>query len=228
MSRPGKKEGKMDRKRFLVEGAKAGLGCCAAALALEGTVAGQAAGPQTPGEGLSADLRRRMADGALTPDWAKAEKAEAWITALMDHLDAQLDEPARIRLLNACGRSCYANAFGVADRRRPSPETAEAFLKSLEQAGYLVERGPEETVVHYGWAGKQSPMGLSLREGWCLCPLVENPTPGLSGTYCNCSAGYIQETFERATGRTVRSVEVLESLKRGGKDCRFRVVLSNE
>jgi hypothetical protein len=51
-----------------------------------------------------------------------------------------------------------------------------------------------------------------------FCPLTEKGPEGLSGLYCECSVGYVKYMIERVTGTTVK-VELLESLKRGGKGC---------
>jgi hypothetical protein len=222
----------MNRKQFLKEALKGGVCGCAAALGFgHGLPAegknllpeSQAKAPQ----GLSQDLHHRMREGSRSPDWARIEKAESWVKFLMDNMDALLDEETRIKLLNACGRSCYFNAFGVADEKPRSPEFVEQYLQALEKGGFKVERGKDVTTIYYGWAGKQNPQGLSLREGYCMCPLVENEIPGLSPSYCNCSAGYVKEALGRTLGRKVKSVEILESVKRGGKDCRFKVVVQN-
>jgi hypothetical protein len=222
----------MDRKQFITKALQTGVCGCAAVLGIglrreaeEKALLSDSQAESIAGLGL--DLHRRMKEGSRSPDWARIEKAESWVKFLMDNMDALLDEPAKIKLMNACGRSCYLNAFGVAGERKPSPEAAERYLQALKRAGFKVERGPETTMIDYGWAGKQNPQGLSLKEGYCMCPLVENDIPGLSPSYCNCSAGYVAEAMERATGRKVLSVEILESVKRGGKDCRFRVILSS-
>jgi hypothetical protein len=211
---------------------KTGVCGCAAALGIGLGLKAEGKGLLSEGQtkaplGLGPDLHRRMREGSRTPDWARMEKAETWIKSLMDNMDAVLDEETKVRLMNACGRSCYLNAFGVASVEKPSSEAAEQTFLALEKAGFRVERGSETTAVDYGWAGKQNPQGLSLKEGYCMCPLVENEMPGLSPTYCNCSAGYVAESIERATGKIVKSVEILESVKRGGKDCRFRIVVLN-
>ena len=222
----------MNRKQFLKEAFKTGVCGCTAAWGIGLGLKAEGKAPLSQGQtgavpGLSHDLHRRMREGSRSPDWARIEKAESWIKYLMDNMDALLDEETKIKLMNACGRSCYLNAFGVASEKKPSPEAAERTLQALEKGGFRVERGNESTTIYYGWASKQNPQGLSLKEGYCMCPLVENEMPGLSPTYCNCSAGYVAELMGRATGRTVKSVEILESVKRGGKDCRFRVVLLN-
>jgi hypothetical protein len=131
----------------------------------------------------------------------------------------------RMKTLNACGRSCFINAFGVADERKPMPEQGEAFLKNLEKSGFEVRREKETITVFYRWGAKQNSYGLSMQEGYCMCPIVESGAPGMSKSYCNCSAGYVKEALERATGRIVLKADVLESILQCGKDCRFKVVM---
>jgi hypothetical protein len=213
----------MDRKEFLKKTIQTGIICCGALAGLESIVA------QNIGTGkkLSADLGKRMLDGSKSPDWRKAEKAISWIKNMLDNIDEHLDEKTKIKLLNACGRSCLIFAFGVADEKKPSAEQAEEFLKSLEKDGFKIVQNSDITTIFYGWQRKQSPQGLSEKDGYCMCPIVESDIPGLSHSFCNCSAGYVKEIFERQTGRKVNKVEVLESIKRGGKDCRFRVELNN-
>ncbi|MEI6884083.1 MAG: DUF6144 family protein [Bacteroidota bacterium] len=213
----------MDRKQFLLKSAHTCLFCCSA-------VAGFGSVP--PGhipadDKLSSDLGKRMLDGAKSPDWRRAEKSLSWIRNMLDVMDEHLDEETKIKLLNACGRSCYLFAVGVADEKKPTAGEAEEYLAWLDVNGFKVERNKGMTVINFGWHGKQSPLGLSIKEGFCLCPIVENDLQGLSKSYCNCSAGYVKEIVERSTGRKVIRVEVVESIKRGGKDCRFRVELNN-
>ncbi len=213
----------MDRKTFLKTSWHSCLACCGALAGLKSLSAQTSAGKGA----LSADLGRRIVEGAKSPDWRRAEKSLSWIKNLLTHLDAQVDEETRVKLLNACGRSCYIFAQGVADDRTLSFEHGEGFLQAIEKTGNRVERGQDITVVEYGYRGEQNPQGLSIREGYCMCPIVETDVPDLSPSFCNCSAGYVKEIVERNSGRTVRKVEVLESVRRGGKDCRFRLELIN-
>jgi hypothetical protein len=212
----------MDRKEFITKSAQTCLLCC-------GAIAGFSANlPKIDNqqERLSSDLGKRMVEGSKSPDWRKAEKATSWIKNMLENLDNQLDEETKIKLLNACGKSCYIFAVGVAEPRIPTKEDTEGYLTYLEKTGFKIERGSETTTIYYGWQGKQSPQGLSAKDGYCLCPIVEDEIQGLSHSFCNCSAGYVKEIIERQTGRAVKRVEVLESIKRGGKDCRFKVELA--
>jgi hypothetical protein len=214
----------MDRKEFLKNSFHTCLACCGAIAGLSATLAGENVGPVS---GLTTDLKKRIVRGAESPDWRRADKSLSWIKNMLAHIDEQLDEPSRVKLLNACGRSCYIYAEGVADDRPKSAEQTAGFFAYLEKAGFKIERSPDITVIHFGYRGEQNPQGLSLKEGYCLCPIVEKDLSDISPTYCNCSAGYVKELVERNSGLKVKSVEVLESIKRGGKDCRFRIEIIN-
>jgi len=211
----------MNRKQFMKHSLRAALGCCGAAFGF-GQELRKAEGRSAS---LTDDLTRRIRDGAKSPDWRKMEEAGMKFKAMMDHMDTMLDEETKTKLLNACGRSCFINAFGVADERKPSPEQAEAYLRNLEKSGIEIRRENGAITVFYRWGAKQNPYGLSMQEGYCMCPIVESGAPGMSKSYCNCSAGYVKEGLERSTGKTVLRVEVLESILRGGRDCRFKVVI---
>jgi hypothetical protein len=214
----------VNRKEFLHKSVTSCLSCCAAATGLAGALTAQ---NQKPDPQLGADLGKRIVEGAKSPDWRRAEKSLSWIRHILQHLDEQLDESARVKLLNACGRSCYIFAEGVSDEHKVPPEQRDGFFKYLEQQKCIIERRPDVTVCEWAYQGEQNPQGLSLREGYCLCPIVENDLEIISPSYCNCSAGYVKEFIERQSGCAVRHVEVIESVKRGGKDCRFRLEIVN-
>jgi hypothetical protein len=213
----------MDRKNFIKSTAKTCVLCCGALTGLSSVF------PQSKDDEkkLSVELKERMVEGSRTPYWRRAEKSLSWIKNMISNMDEMLDEETKVKLLNACGRSCYTFAFGVADENKPTKDDCEGFLIAMEIAGVKIERNKETISVFWGYRGEQNPQGLSLREGYCMCPIVESDVPGLSASYCNCSAGYVGEIVERYSGLKVKKVEVLESIKRGGKDCRFRVDLIN-
>jgi len=77
--------------------------------------------------------------------------------------------------------------------------------------------------VYFNYVG--NPKGLKIADGYCLCPMLENGPPALSPTYCYCSVGYVGFMFHKLiTGKPVQ-VELLESLRGGGKACRFKVII---
>ena len=91
------------------------------------------------------------------------------------------------------------------------------------EKGYGLTREGNIRWFHFSWGrDHQNPWGLIIRDGFCMCPIVEKIVPGLSPTYCNCSAGYVGEMFRRGLGQPVK-VSIVETLQMGGKDCIFRV-----
>ena len=157
--------------------------------------------------------------GATDPDKSKLEErakfADAWITRLMTVIDLHLDPSSREKLMESIGRSCYVSQHGPRPADIPAGSLDRLVARLKKWAG---EEGlhREGNTVHlvYGPAGTD--------KKHCLCPMVENVSAGLSPTYCHCSIGYVKEMFEQATGKPVQ-VALTESLKRGGKRCRFRV-----
>ncbi len=200
----------MNRKEFLVQLAGysalgAGLAasgfapCCAAAQSL-------AAVQEKPYEGTPLDKR-----------FAWAQK---WVKRFMDNLDAEIDEPSRTRLMQANGRTCYRGIINP-----PKYPPLDQFITGANH--WAGKDGPairrEGDVLYFNYVA--NPAGLRNADGWCLCPLVEKGPEGLSGTFCECSVGYVREMFTDIAGKPVR-VELLESLKRGGKRCRFKIHLA--
>ncbi len=132
---------------------------------------------------------------------------EAWIAALLENMDRQLDPSARARVMEACGRDCA---------RRASIKMAEPCRGDV---GKLVESlakilGSENCSIDGNV--------VRLTYNKCYCELVADGPERLSETYCLCSKGWVLEMFETAARKPVR-VEVLQTIKRGAPSCRFLV-----
>ena len=187
----------MDRKDFIKKSVQLGIGSGAMLfLGESNTVSAAGAAQSPPG----------------TPCEKKQEFAEAWVKRLMESMDAHLDEQARVKLMEACGRACFRASHGEASQHPLQPDSLEKLLAGLKQfAGEDGVRKEGNTITFsYGTSGR------------CFCPLVEDGPPKLPDTYCQCSVGYVKEMFERAVGKPVK-VDLTESIKRGGKACRFTV-----
>jgi predicted ArsR family transcriptional regulator len=215
----------MNRKQFLKSLAQTcvGIGCCGAALG-QTLLDPKGKSSQTHQRWIG-DLEKKMIGATKTPPGERIRKAEIWIKDLMRNMDDILDEKTKTALMQANGRSCVINAFGVASEEKVPSENAEKILSYYEQKGYEMERKDDATILHFSW-GKdhQNPWGLILGDGYCMCPVVETVKEGLSPTFCLCSTGYVQELFRRQLGRPV-TVSLIESIMTGGKDCRFKIVI---
>ena len=152
-----------------------------------------------------------------TPLSEKFDFAQTYVKRLFDILDRELDPATRARIVEEMGRACYE---GWAKGKAPKPVTVDELVTSLKKRSgeNLVRR--EGNVLYYGYA---SSPGVANRR--CLCPIVEKGPAGLSATYCQCSVGYVRTMFRGYLGKPV-SVELIESLKRGGKTCRFKITLA--
>ncbi len=190
----------MDRKEFLTAAAKIGcMGACG--LFWSGTASGAA--QEQPG----------------APD-VFVGKTHQFVADMMRALDGEVDQGTRERIMARCGRACFAE----------SDEKAGGFSKRFagkldELVAVLEKEAPgqcrrEGDTIHFKYGGDGKGKGAERHA--CLCPIVQKAAPGLSGTFCLCSVGYVSELFERAAGHPVRVV-LLESLKRGGNACRFRI-----
>jgi hypothetical protein len=223
----------MNRKQFIKKSLQAGLCTCGAALGLGWSsqnkfkkTTPQNSSPAT--EGLMLDLERRMIKGSKTPAWRRLEKAELWIKDLMEHMDALLDQETKIKLMQACGRSCFIRAFGVADENEPTSQEQKRYLELLGSRGFEIRREGNVIAFTFNWGrDHQNPTGLIMSDGYCMCPQVETGPPDLSPSYCYCSTGYVKESFERTLGKPVK-VELIDSLKMGGKDCIFKVEVEDK
>jgi hypothetical protein len=204
----------VDRKEFLGKSLQvaAGLGLACPCFGSGEDPARATAGQAPPCPKTSGDYPH------ATPFAERADFARKWTGRFMTVLDERLDEPTRRGLMEANGRACALGAYGP-----PDPSKVVGVDELV--AGIAKHVGPENArregdVVFFNYKG--NPAGLSVADGYCLCPLVEDGPADLSPTYCHCSVGYVSYLFERGLGRPVR-VELLESVRRGGKACRFAV-----
>jgi predicted hydrocarbon binding protein len=136
--------------------------------------------------------------------------AAHWVKDLMDQADIQLTEPQRKALMEARGRSCAKS--GAARRAEPFKGKLDEFVADLasHMGKDAVRREGDVIEVSYPR---------------CFCPLVAEAKEPLSASYCFCSAGWLKEVYETVSGKPV-TVQILETVKRGGKLCRFDVTLS--
>ncbi|MEW6364908.1 MAG: DUF6144 family protein [Acidobacteriota bacterium] len=149
----------------------------------------------------------------------KIEFAEGWIKRLMDVLDQTTDGETRRRIMEANGRACAAN-YIASSGREIKPVAFADWVERLKQRPDDGSIRVEGRTIYFQYL--KNYQGLDAPESFCLCPLVESKPKGISGTYCQCSVGYIRELFSRTFGQSVQ-VELLDSVLRGGKRCKFKI-----
>lgn len=155
----------------------------------------------------------------------KVEFSQTWIKRFMEVMDSELDDKTKSKIMEINGQRCY---IGSLQERNINPEninkiSPQDLVENINK--YTGEEAAkfENNIIEFRYV--KNPGGLKVEDGFCLCPLVENGPVGLSGTYCHCSIGYVREMFSTYLKQDVE-VELLESLKRGGKTCRFKVSIN--
>ncbi len=172
--------------------------------------------PEHPGAG--------NANPGETPCNEKIEFTQKWVKRFFDILDQLTDEETRKKLMHANGAACARSAYGEFSEEKPAT-LAEIDAKISEwQKGLGKENIYREgNSVYFNYVG--NPKGLKIADGYCLCPMIENGPATLSPTYCQCSVGYVKFMFRKLITFKPVEAELLESLRGGGKACRFKVTI---
>jgi predicted hydrocarbon binding protein len=126
---------------------------------------------------------------------------------LLSIMGEQLDDATRGRILQALGRECARDYGPLFNRYRGDLQGFLAKIKTawVERTDYNEKTGILSLV------GKPAP---------CACPLVKaGRTPA---EFCDCTLGWQQAAFSTVLGKPV-SVEITESVLRGGSRCSFRI-----
>ncbi len=131
---------------------------------------------------------------------------EAWLKSLLENLDAHVDQPTRVKLMEAVGRAC-ARRSGFLPKVQAAKGDVDKLVASLARTVGKDNCRREGSVVH-------------LRYPKCYCHIVGDGPARLPDTWCECSRGWVHEVLETATGKPVK-VELTHSIKRGDADCRF-------
>lgn len=132
-----------------------------------------------------------------------------WLADLLGTMDTEIDRATRVKLIEGCGRGCYRrHAFKqqiAADACRDVDGLVRAYSKSFES--WRDEAG--DVHVRYGKVSKR-----------CYCPVALSQPPVRDDLLCECTKATHASVFRAALGREV-PVEIVETLRRGGKTCHF-------
>ena len=189
----------MERKEFLCRTLQLGLGSCA--LVRVADAAGM--GPQD-----SAKPTAPTAPEELTQARWEADFVRHWVSDLLDTAQTELPRELQVKLIEGCGRGCFRRhefKRAIADEGKGGVEKLIAAYKK----NFEVWRDGDAVHVRYGEASSR-----------CYCPVVKDRPAKPNDLHCECTRMTHQSIFETALGRPVR-VEVLDTLRRGGRTCHF-------
>jgi predicted ArsR family transcriptional regulator len=168
--------------------------------------------------GLLAPLAARAADAGTTVPAAavpedyellkqQLEGARERFARLLSVMGEQLDDATRGKVLQGLGRECAKDYGPFFSKYRGD---LPGFLEKIKSA--WVERTEyDEKTGTLRIIGKPAP---------CACPLVK--IGRTTAEFCDCTLGWQQAAFSAVLGKPV-SVEIEESVLRGGSRCSFRI-----
>jgi len=135
------------------------------------------------------------------------EGARERFAKLLDVMGEQLDDASRGKILQSLGSQCSQPYGPFFNKYRGD---LQGFLDKIKTAWVERTEYDEKTGI-LRVIGKPAP---------CACPLVKAGRTPVE--FCDCSRGWTQAAFATVLGRPV-SVEIEESVLRGGSRCSFRV-----
>lgn len=155
----------------------------------------------------------------------KMDFTSRWVKRFFEVADLQLDQETRNKLMQANGAACAKGAYGEipGDYKEVSMEEIDQKITLWQQSLGEENIYREGNIVYFNYVA--NPRGLKISDGYCLCPMVENKPERLSPTFCQCSVGYVKYMFQRFFTLKPVQVDLLESLRTGGKACRFKISL---
>jgi hypothetical protein len=176
------------------------------------------------GQFAGEEARQKIMAGSEGIAAASAEEVAAWLRAVVDRLDALLDDSTRTAIMESMGFSCAEMNRSHIDRalaRRRKFDTLEAFLEAEERKPARGTRLVREGDVVYQYFDPRSSFRVR-----CFCSLWRGlaDDENASLTWCQCSKGFVTKLWEAYLGRPAK-VELLASCIAGAQDCKFAVHL---
>lgn len=131
-----------------------------------------------------------------------------WLTDLFEAMDSDLDQETKVKLMAACGKGCFRRHSFKTDIARDGKGDVDKLLTAYKK-NFEVWREGDLVHVRYGAEVKE-----------CYCPVSRYHPRRANDLHCECTRATHQAIFETALERPVK-VEVVESVRRGGKTCHF-------
>lgn len=138
---------------------------------------------------------------------------ENWLSDLLDSMEKYTDRQTCEKIVGGCGVRCFERHQFKKDiavaGKGDLDKLIEAYKKNFE-----IWREGDKVHIRYGETS-----------GQCYCPAANYRQAKPDDIHCECTRNTHRTVFEAALGRPFR-VDVLESLRRGGRTCHFVVFLT--
>lgn len=139
---------------------------------------------------------------------ADKEFIQQWLTDLLDSIEKNLDRETQVKLVEACGKSCFSRHKFKTDIAEKGKGDIDKLIEAYKE-NFGVWREGNEVHVRYGKVSKK-----------CYCPAANYRPAKPNELHCECTRMTHQSIFETALGRPIK-VDIVETLRRGGVTCHF-------
>lgn len=183
----------MNRSDFLKASTRFACGSCLALFAGSSLEAADtpAAAPVTP---VDEALKQARYENSFTANW---------MTDLFAAIDREVDPAVQLRLMRACGEGCYRRHKFKQDIAAAAEGDVDKLLAAYRR-NYGIQREGDRVHIRYG--------------DHCYCPAARNRPARPDDLHCECTRFTHETIFPQALGRPIR-VELIESVRRGGRTC---------
>jgi hypothetical protein len=187
----------MKRSEFLRTSSQLACASCAT-LVLGGSTAVAETIPDTP---VDEALKRAQDENRFVNNW---------LADLFDTIEAELDRPTQLKLIEGCGRGCFRRHKFKTDIAAAGAGDVDKLVEAYRK-NFGISRDGDLIHIQYG--------------GGCYCPAARNRPARPNDLHCECTRATHEAIFETALGRHVR-VELVETVRRGGQRCHLIAHLS--
>jgi hypothetical protein len=142
-------------------------------------------------------------DEALKQAQGENTFTQHWLTDLFAAVDTELEPATKLKLMQACGRGCFHRHKFKQDIAEAGRGDVEKLLAAYRQ-NFGIEREGDLVHIRYG--------------DHCFCPAAHNRPARPNDLHCECTRFTHETIFETALGRHI-PVELVETIRRGGKTC---------
>ena len=148
-------------------------------------------------------------------DQVKMQKEfiQNWLVDLLNTMDKVLDRETQVKIIEGCGKGCYDRHKFKQDIAAKGKDDLEKLIQAYSQ-NFEIWKDRDIVHIRYG--------EVSAR---CYCPAANYRPAKPNDLHCECTRMTHQTIFETALDRPFK-VDIIESLRRGGKTCHFAVHLT--
>jgi hypothetical protein len=189
----------MDRKEFLEKAGKVGI-CTSALLLLN-----QTGMPLSASEGKDDELERLKYERDFIINW---------LTDLRESIEINVDIKTKEKLFADCGIGCFKRHKFKTDLAKKGEGSIEKLLAAYQENFEAWIEG-DKFHIRYGKINKS-----------CYCTVGKNMPNRENDIHCECTKNTHKAIFETALKRPFK-IDLLESVKRGGKTCHMVVHLKD-